>query len=398
MKRTLFIFIIFPALKIWAQTEEPQQNLVIDNIVCQGNAKTDCDFIKKEFYQNPGDLLNEEEVQNAKIRLKLKNLFETVDIFLKKEDQKYHVSVIIDVIEKDPTFTETTLNSGMDYPFQSNTIGITYGNRNLLGNGETLTGSIEFQGIGDSEYQNALGKIEYTTPHFLGTKDYFFNTSIEQRKNIKRPEVLPNEASTSYSDKITTYTLGGGKRIFDFSYISILLTHSVANIKTQVDSNDSLYSSSSNSIDLAYGWSTENDTYFATTGEKFSLSYNKTLYSQDDDTQESYQSSYSKRFLLSSKSSVRLALAGYTSIYKNLYNDSRLSYINPTAEYSYQFIDSTTDKSSFIQRAKFYYSISSIKTFATDYPVSYQHQELGFLMDSKKFGIIKLFLTNWSLL
>lgn len=404
MKCTLIILVIFSALKIWAQSEEPQQILIIDSIACQGNTQTNCEFIKKEFYQNPSEVLNEEEIQNAKIRLKLKNLFESVDVFLQKGAQKYHVVVTFDVVEKDPTFTETTINSSADYPFKSTSdLKFTFGNRNLFGNGETLTGTVGYLSFGDSENQNATGKIEYTDPHFLDSKSYFFNTSIEHRRNLKTSEIPEDGAVAVYPEMLTTYTLGGGKRIFDFSYISLKLSHSDANIKTQSNSETFSRSETTNRFDLSYGWNTENDTYFATTGDRLNINYDKTLYNQnflsnsESNSQESYQATYSRRFLISNENSIRLAGTGYTSVYKDLYRDSKLNFFNPTFEFNHQLVDTPLNKNNLIQKAKVYFNLSPIYTFASDNAVSYQQQEFGVLMDSKKLGIIKLFLTHWSL-
>lgn len=403
MKCTLIILVIFSALKIWAQSEEPQQGLIIDSIECLGNSQTNCELIRKEFYQNPSDLLNEEEIQNAKIRLKLKNLFESVDVFLKKGTQKYHVVVTFDVVEKDPTFAETTLNSGADYPFKSNDLKFTFGNRNLFGNGETLTGTVGYLSFGDSEIQKATGKIEYTDPHFLDSKSYFFNTSIEQIKNVTHPKLLENGVTTVYPDTLTTYTLGGGKRVFDFSYLSLRLSHTDAQIKVQSNSDTNSSSETTNSIDLSYGWNTENDTYFATKGDRLNINYNKTLYNQnflsnsEGDSQESYQATYSRRFLISNENSIRLDGTGYTSVYKDLNSDSKLNFFKPTFEFNHQLIDTPSNKNNLIQKAKIYFNLSPIYTFASDNAVSYNQQEFGVLMDSKKLGIIKLFLTHWSL-
>ncbi|PAJ74599.1 hypothetical protein CJF42_09775 [Pseudoalteromonas sp. NBT06-2] len=64
----LLLTIPFNSTQVQASEAEPPK-LIIDDIKCTGNSTTDCDFITKKYYQKVGDVLNPDEIEDAKLRL-----------------------------------------------------------------------------------------------------------------------------------------------------------------------------------------------------------------------------------------------------------------------------------------------------------------------------------------
>jgi hypothetical protein len=143
-------------------------------------------------------------------------------------------------------------------------------------------------------------------------------------------------------------------------------------------------------IALAYGWNTENDSYFATSGDKFNLTYSKIYYENQLENFHSYSTSYQKNFYINEKNSI----TGDASVY--LYgNESETSLTTRSQldfQYNYQVFDNYANKDNFFQKARLYYKLAP--SYSQDY--SYKANEVGFLFDSKELGIVKLSLTHWS--
>ncbi|MFT4925874.1 MAG: hypothetical protein ACI8WB_001969, partial [Phenylobacterium sp.] len=72
---------------------------IIDDIVCEGNNTTDCDFITKKYYQHVGDVLDPNEIADARLRLGTLFQFKNVSTRLKKGAERGHVVVVFAVSE-----------------------------------------------------------------------------------------------------------------------------------------------------------------------------------------------------------------------------------------------------------------------------------------------------------
>tara|TARA_R110001583_G_scaffold78901_1_gene213609 strand:+ start:1938 stop:3398 length:1461 start_codon:yes stop_codon:yes gene_type:complete len=73
--------------------------LIIDNITCQGNTNTECSFVTKKYYQQIGDVLNTDEIADAKLRLGTLIQFKSVNIHLEKGHQRGYVVVVFNINE-----------------------------------------------------------------------------------------------------------------------------------------------------------------------------------------------------------------------------------------------------------------------------------------------------------
>ena len=69
-----------------SSTSSTQAVLIIDDIICQGNENTDCDFITKKYYQKIGQVLDADEIADAQLRLGTLIQFKYISIHLEKKE------------------------------------------------------------------------------------------------------------------------------------------------------------------------------------------------------------------------------------------------------------------------------------------------------------------------
>lgn len=384
----IFVFTVNFSTKATAQEFTPE-DLIIDAIECAGNERTECEIIKNEIYLSPGDRLNEEEIKNAKIRLQLLNLFKSVNLNLAKGDLRGHVVLNVEVVEDSPVFSETSIRTG---PLgRSNSYGDLswqVGHRNLFGKGKILQATIspnEFLKINDSPF---MGTLEYIDPHLFGHKKYFFNARID-RTVFKQKN---NQDSYTVADQSTQTEINVGRRVFDFSYLSIGTSKNYYQYSYRTDLYETEFKKNTlenDSWNVTYGWNSEDDSYFTTEGSVFSFSYYKTDYP--------YQS---KNYLLFSKFYKTVALNQKNFIQFGLnerYDADRSSnIINFNLQWAYQ-----------LRRGEFGKPITDARFSITPLLANYRdangitHEEKGvdlsLLMDTNSFGIVKLSTFFWGL-
>ncbi|OUS24697.1 hypothetical protein A9Q98_13310 [Thalassotalea sp. 42_200_T64] len=75
------------------------KDLIIDDIICSGNKDTDCEFIVKKYYQAIGDVLDTNEIADARLRLGTLFQLTDTDVYLEKGKQRDHVIVVFAVQE-----------------------------------------------------------------------------------------------------------------------------------------------------------------------------------------------------------------------------------------------------------------------------------------------------------
>ena len=294
-------------------------NLIIDDIVCKGNATTDCGFITKKYYQNKGDILDPDEVADAKLRLGTLIQFRGVDIRLEKGHQRGHVIVVFNVREADniqyewgSSFTYdkrsiTTCNAVYLNPWDSVdsctkregdvgslSAGGTITDFNFLGTGKRL--SLSFNGIRsdgtntltynyqseipdfadlpsliEMNYdQNSLNlALDYYDPHLFDSSHYYWRATLSHFRNFRDDTqnfILGDQEPSSYNRdrkaSSTPYHLEIGRRFASHSYVSV-------DLDREMDSN----LQSSTWVGLNYGWDSTDDTLFATKGSVFNSRY-----------------------------------------------------------------------------------------------------------------------------
>jgi len=340
--------------------------LIIDDITCTGNETTQCSFITKKYYQKIGDVLDSDEIIDAKLRLGTLIQFKHVNVFLKKGHQRGHVVVVFDIKEasnlqyeivyqhkyfktNDKFYTcddDTTskYNEGSidrcnrnKYKTAEvrNTLYGNIKNFNFLGSGKELTLEVYqsktdnqanhfTQAVADPEdfdYWSSRNikhlnyiNIQYHDPHLFNSPYYYFNAYIDTSKLVHKSHTkdlngVHIEPKPTIKEVYTWFSLG--RRFGRHSYFSVNMTGSS---KEKINQ----------SYQINYGFNSENDVLFPTSGTKFSLS-NSFL---KDANQLSY--SYIKNFTLTDHSAISLgSKGGYLK-----YTDGKHTYVGVNAKYS----------------------------------------------------------------
>jgi len=223
-----------------ASAQEGPETWTIEKIECAGNEITSCSIIENDIYLRAGDKVNEEELENARLRLKTMGLFYDVQISLKKGEMRGQVIVLVQVQERSANY----VNLGVDttlrrYGIEGNSATVGVGNRNLFGLGKKLEAAI----AGGTNNSSKRANLNYQDPNLFGSSKYFADIFLSSQK---------------YGEtEFNTFGAYVGRRIFDFSYIRVG-THGIFN-------------SGSPAANIEYGWNTQDDIYFPTSGSNFTL-------------------------------------------------------------------------------------------------------------------------------
>jgi|JI10StandDraft_1071094.scaffolds.fasta_scaffold36263_3 outer membrane protein assembly factor BamA len=411
MKIILFIIIVLP-LFLKAQSMAPDHtqtlgasefnpnDLIMDQIECVGNETTSCDLIQKEVYLNPGDKINEEELSNTKIRLKVKNLFSSVNIFLKKGSERGHVNVVIEVQETNPLYTELEFGATRvnDETGEHTGYGLSagLGHRNLFGVGKVLQAKVNVSDVNSDVNKSYSIDLNYFDPHVFGSKKTFFGLTVNHSYHPYAADQLDKDILFYGSNyqinslrNLTNINSTLGYRIFDFSYIS-LGTHksfgSYLRFDAYTDERISPKTYESESTSINYGWNSEDDTYFATEGSRLNLGFTK--YPTQDSGFDYFALNFQKNWNWNRKHILTLGTyEGFEDFSEKVLGKfgSRTLF-----KYGYQF-DSNVDAD--INKGRWYFGVNPSYSSIQGTDLSW---ETGVLLEHKKYGILKLSFTNWS--
>ena len=94
----LFVAIVALGLAKLAGGQEAA-TLVIQDISCEGNFATSCDFIRHQLDIRPGMVVDESGIQDARLRLGLLPNFTSVDVRLRKGSRRGLAILVIQVTE-----------------------------------------------------------------------------------------------------------------------------------------------------------------------------------------------------------------------------------------------------------------------------------------------------------
>lgn len=316
-----FLAVPFFTFSVHAQQEISstpyEYSLTIDDIVCLGNSQVDCKFITNKYYQKIGDQLNPDEIEEAKLRLGSLNHFTQVSVHLRKGSQRGHVIVVFEVVEADSLQYEfnTFLESYNREENRCNSLNSPQGNidvasdgtdvdkreflarltdYNAFGNGKQLsltfvkqTRSVNNNNITRPdnnipvfdflfgqcitdfaldryESQQFSTSVEYYDPHFLNSKKLFFITQFEYNQFDSdfnyfdfSTAAPPTEIEQSYSNNESYLAAAIGTRFANYSFFSI--------------SAQSYLDESEMGLGFAYGWNSQDDVLFPTTGSFFKI-------------------------------------------------------------------------------------------------------------------------------
>jgi outer membrane protein assembly factor BamA len=287
-----------------ANTYEEQPKWIIDGISCEGNKNTECDFITKKYYQQVGDVLDAEEIADAKLRLGTLIQFKTVNTRLKKGQERGHVVVVFEVSEANHIQYELGLGFnyagvGMDDKFCSRSWGSTecesqnghssgpaysaaITDFNFLGTGKRLSFSAnnaewsnkfnydvvyyrdngeEYSYSGPGQRNSISGatlySLTYHDPHLFDSTNYFFtarvnSASSSQRYNdrihVDQQEPILNQDNRPFQEGNSYLEIG--RRFSSHSFASVDL-------------------SGFDGFGFNYGWDSQDNSLFPTQGSLF---------------------------------------------------------------------------------------------------------------------------------
>ncbi|MET0533965.1 MAG: BamA/TamA family outer membrane protein [Steroidobacter sp.] len=275
LRRWLIWLSLLP-IAAFAQAAPERQHLIIEELTCRGNEVTSCDFILGHLYLAPGDVVDEEEIGNARLRLASLPSFHSVDIYLEKGAARGLVRVVIEVREADPYTREWFGGTSYRIDDLSQLLAGRLTHQNLFGAGKLLDVLVvaiaPIQGHIREEY---AARVQFVDPHWLGSKRTFFIAGLNGGVSEFG---LPDGQQRQRLENVGV-DLAVGRRIFDFSYLSLSSRYNpLIHIQQDLLSPDGgverhQFSFHNHTFSLNYGWNSEDDPYFPTRGSRASLNW-----------------------------------------------------------------------------------------------------------------------------
>ncbi len=308
----LLATLMFGAIALQANTAQGEETVayednpkwVIDGITCEGNKNTECDFITKKYYQQVGDVLDADEIADAKLRLGTLIQFKTVNTRLKKGQERGHVVVVFEVSEANHIQYELGLgfnysSIGMNDMFCSrswsstecesqngHSSGPAYSaaitDFNFLGTGKRLSFSANnaewsnkfnydiasYRDNGDIHSYSGPGarnsnsgatvySLTYHDPHLFDSTNYFFTARVNSssrfdrhndRIHVDQQEPILNQDNRPFKEGNSYFELG--RRFGSHSFVSVDV-------------------SGFDGFGLNYGWDSQDNSLFPTQGSLF---------------------------------------------------------------------------------------------------------------------------------
>jgi outer membrane protein assembly factor BamA len=147
--------------------------LVVQDISCEGNFATSCDYIRRQVDIKPGMAVDEARIQDARLRLGLLPNFTSVDVRLEKGSRRGLAILVIQVTEPASLNKGFALGSAWRFGGLTETLAARVSDRNLFGTGKSLEldiiGSVPVSGPTARE---SLVRLQYLDPHLFGSTHY----------------------------------------------------------------------------------------------------------------------------------------------------------------------------------------------------------------------------------
>ena len=246
--------------------------LVIENLVCRGNVSTSCTFILGQVYLAEGDAVDEEELQNAQLRLLFLRNFRSVSIYLEKGSTRGKARVVVEVIEAKPVTTELAYQLFEQDTSAGQSLSGRITNYNLFGSGKILDARAhQFMTFSGPTIHETFARVQYIDPHLFDSKRNFFSAGASY---------VDGTFARSNGDRTVreqvSYDVTIGRRLWDFSYFTLGYQYRpVINLNANTRQEDGRFET----VDAlrpgvlvwGYGWNSEDDAYFPTRGSRLDL-------------------------------------------------------------------------------------------------------------------------------
>jgi outer membrane protein assembly factor BamA len=253
-----------------AQSSEAEP-LIIERFECRGNAATSCDFILSHIRLRAGERLDEEELQNARLRLTARPNFESVKIYLEKGSERGKARVVVEVSEARTLVTELAFGTSARSERTSQVISARVSELKLFGAGKVLDLTVAGRvPLGGDVHRGVFAEVRYVDPQLFGSSRYFFTGSVSYENSFFRDQ--DNEVRAD--NEQLALNLSFGRRLWDFSFLSLGLQYRPVLdrriVDVQADGSLDVDEFTARTIGfLDFGWNTEDDPYFPTSGSRF---------------------------------------------------------------------------------------------------------------------------------
>lgn len=270
----MLIVAAFTPIYCLAQDLSDEPPLVVQEVRCQGNTSTTCQFIAGHLYLSSGDEINEEEIQNAKMRLSSLSNFKFVDVHLEKGSEKGKAVVVIEVVEGSPFTKEFSFGTSLKDSSLSQRLAGRVSHQNLFGSGKVL--DLEVGGrlpLNVPTRRDFSTRIQFVDPNLFGSEKYFFITGLSYQSAFQK-----DEDGDSKSEKQLGADVAIGRRISDHSYFTFgYQFRPISKTKRQYTLDGATYRHEGDSynkvISIGYGWNSEDDPYFPTKGARLNTTF-----------------------------------------------------------------------------------------------------------------------------
>ena len=286
--RILFLFLLLAPLAVRAQAP-PDPPLIVESLECRGNALTSCKFILGQIYLSEGDRVDEEEIQNAKLRLLWLRNFRSVSIYLEKGSQRGLARLVVEVVEASAVSKEATLGFSAQDDVLAQLVQGRWTDNNLFGNGKILDVSASlFIPVAGDRTRESIAQVSYIDPHLFDSKRYYFSTDVAYLDVD-----IDKENGDTINFKQLALDLNFGRRFWDFSYFTAgyqyrPLSDRLWSIRQDDGHFDVRQDHSRSSLIVAYGWNSQDNQYFPTRGSSFRVTLASARGRSDENAALSY--------------------------------------------------------------------------------------------------------------
>lgn len=225
-----------------AQNHPP---LVIEALRCEGDVATSCRFILSYVHLSPGDRLDEEELEDARLRLSWLRNFSAVDIRLQKGSTRGKVIVVIEVVEANTIVSASGVGVTSIGRATSEVLFGSLSNNDLFGTGKTLNVNAEAR-VSSSGFAQSdrFWQLQYVDPRLFDSQRYFLDAAVSYR--------TANYNFTPFDyfyERLWATDVEMGSRIGSFGYAAIGYEYRpVADVVCQLS-----YSGGVQSMDATHG-------------------------------------------------------------------------------------------------------------------------------------------------
>ena len=285
------VALMLAALTSWAQAADSEPPLVIEGMECRGNTSTSCAFILGYLYLAAGEPVDENEIQNAKLRLATLPNFKSVDVHLERGSARGHARIIVEVAEADAVFSEFLFGASSQQSQARLLAGARIGHQNVFGSGKLVDLTVIGQEPLDNLDSRGLSlRLRYADPHLFDSKAYYLIAGLRHSYSEFRSGFRGDYF------ELSSVTLALGRRLWDFSYLSLGYEYDDLSGYLSGQTFDSGLAlrtpADAHIVNVLYGWNSEDDYYFPTHGSALSLSYARAIgfgYSIDSEFQYQFR-------------------------------------------------------------------------------------------------------------